>query len=132
MTSILKRKKDPFEVWEEAFFNLVKGGSFLLVLPFRLDKEAAIVLPCKVLPNVAWHILLLLYWLDVCYMASVARHVTLSRFPEKEFVNFYVHFLSRMTAGVLAVIIAADKELMRNFHNVMVHLQRNFKGKKCT
>lgn len=130
LASIRLCRKNPFEVWELAFLSGVKGGSLLLVLPFSINKDATFVLPCGVLKNIAWHTLLLFYWIDICYLASVAKHVTLSRFPETEYVNFYVHLLSRLLAGVLAIIVAADKKRMKSFINVLVHTQRKFKGIK--
>lgn len=117
------------DIWENAFLKLIKAGSFLKELPFRLHKRTNILLPCRPSNALLWHLLLTWYCLDVCYLASVAKHVTISKVSETEFVNFYAHFLSRLTAGLLCIIIAADRKLFRRFHNELIYFRKTFPGK---
>lgn len=115
-------------LWEHAIFQLIKLGSALGVLPFKIDITHRLFCHAGVFRKTVWYFLLLYYSLDIIYLASVAKLVTLLDFDETEFVNFYLHFLSRLTAGVLAIILASVKDSVMQLYNLLIQYQRKHSG----
>lgn len=115
-------------LWEYSVLRLVNLGSKLQVLPFKVDLLQRALVRVGFKKDFLWHIVLVWYCLDLCHLCYVAKYVTLSSFSETEFVNFHLHFLSRLTAGVLAVILCFVKTSLMQFWNLLFQTQRKFAG----
>lgn len=108
--------------------KLVKLGSILHVLPLQVNFSRSTITQGGAFRNTVWHLILFAYCLDLCYLTCVANRVTLKKFSETEFVNFYLHFISRLTAGVLAITLVFLQNSLIQFYNILIQTQRQFLG----
>lgn len=117
------------DIWEIALLRLIRLGAYLNALPCNLIIAQKCVTSCSSLRRLVWQIAILWYWLDVCYLFSVMKYVTLATLSEDEFVNFFVHTFSRLVAGVGLLLIATDTENLIKFNNVLLSQRWILQGK---
>lgn len=120
-------KLSPLDVWESSYLTVVKSGSLFQVLPFA-SNETLEILPCPFAKVLQWNLLVVAYCMDVIYMATVARNVTLDKYSGKEFANFFNHFSSRLTGAILAIILAFNRRSLLQFSNALIRTRKNVKG----
>lgn len=86
-----------------------KSGQFLNTIPFHFDSTRNALIPSPFIPyRLVWSAFLFLYLLDILYMSQISSTVTFDIVSEEEFVNFYVHFITRIIAGVFSVYLSLN------------------------
>ncbi len=97
----------PTEKLENTLNQFWKSGQLLNTVPFHFDTSRNALIPSPLFPHrLVWLTFILLYLLDVLYMLQIRHTVSLDKVSEDEFVNFYVHFITRLVAGVLLIYLA--------------------------
>lgn len=99
-----------------------QAGQLLNTLPVYYCCKTDILFPTRHGPKLfQWWLFYLLYILDLFYLSLASQHVTLMSVPTTEFVNFYVHFISRLVAGILIFLNVTHLHSISIFYN---HLSR--------
>lgn len=117
------------ETWEMSFMRLIHTGYFLRLLPLNVEQSTKLVQPISYRNARLFHFLLIYFWLDLCYLVLESKNVSLTKVSETEFVSFYGHFFSRLTAGFFAVIVTLNKKSMVYLNNILILMKRATKGK---
>lgn len=130
-TIILNSRRFPLNIWRQAFMRMMRSGSFLKVFPFTWDTENRKLLACQVSKSLAWHILFLLFCLDLFYLASMSRRVSLATYSDSQFIHFFVHIFKRSSAGALAASMAVHKHGLLNFSYALMEMQKRFQATLC-
>ncbi len=99
----------PTEKLENTLNRLWKSGQLFNAIPFHFDTSKNALIPSPFFPHrLIWLASLLFYLLDVLYMSQIRRTVNLDKVSEDEFVNFYVHFITRLVASVLLIHLSLN------------------------
>lgn len=115
--------------WEKTLICTVRLGKLLNVLPYDINYSTKQLKPSNYRGLLSWYIRLFLYCLDVCYLISAAKHVTLSSVSKDEFVNFYVHLFTRFAAGITGILLAFDRDQLMLLLNLLLRQRRIFQSK---
>lgn len=129
ITFISTLRESPMTIWRQAFMRVMRTGSFLKVLPFTWDAQNQKLAPCPISQNVAWHILLVSYCLDLLYLAYMSQQVSLATYSNSKYINFFAHFFTRATAGAMAVSLAFQKDALLKFSCALIQMQKRLRGK---
>lgn len=113
----------PTGKWEYSLIGLLKSGKLLNIIPFHFDASTNIVIPSPCIPyRLVWSGFLILYLFDILYMSHISGIVSLDTVSEDEFVNFYVHFITRLVAGVLLVHLSFNTYEISQFCKFLVSM----------
>lgn len=113
--------------WEKSIHRFWKTGSFLNIIPLQYEFTFNRLSPSKFVPRgLIWWIIIFLYFLDILYLLHISKTVTLTSVTEEEFVNFNIHFISRMLAGHFIFHLSHNIEDFSKFYAILVQL-----GKQC-
>lgn len=118
-------KKDLWQYW---VVRLIKTGSLFYILPVTFDVKTNLAKLGSPLHVRIWKLIFLCYSLDVLYLATASRQVTLNNTSEIEFVNFYAHFISRAIAGSLTFLMARRMRDLTQLFNILSLLKQKFKS----
>lgn len=96
--------------WEIWGIRMYTVGYYYLSLPIQFNKKSGKFCKSPFLVQIMWHLRLLWLVLDTLYLISRIPSVTPSSEGGKEFLNFYVHTVTRWMAAVLGILVAADQD----------------------
>lgn len=120
--------REYLKIWELAFLQLIRSGNCLCVLPLQLNQSKQFVVLSSYSHLRIYRLILLCYWLDVLYLTWVTKHVTLTSVSETEFVYFYLHFTSRLTAGIYTIILTLDISPFQYINNLLIKMSRDYQS----
>lgn len=121
-------RNEILDVWEAVVIRMINLGKVLKILPCSIDPETKLVIMCGKKRQICWYLMFIWYWLDLLYLIFICKRVTALTVPVEELMNFYMHFFSRLVAGVLSAVIAKDQRKVAAFMNLLLLERRKFKG----
>ncbi|CAL8118710.1 unnamed protein product [Orchesella dallaii] len=93
--------------WENWFRILVRVGSFLNVIPIDYNRSTKLYYSTKSrFRRFIWNFLLVLAFADYICLHIAAKKIYLKDVGAQEYVDFYLHFFSRLTGYILTWSLA--------------------------
>lgn len=102
--------------------QLIKTCNFFNFLPFSFNPESGLATRSSNSKFFLWIFQLFLFTADVASMFSISPEVTLTSVNQKEFLDFYIHFLSRFAAMLLLWIAYLSHSDICFHLNVLFHM----------
>lgn len=115
--------------WQFWLTQLIITTSVFNLLPFQYNRNINLVHMHSTFRIILWHLIMLCYAADVISMASVCSEVTFDTVTQKEFLDFYAHFLSRLSCICLIGIISVNMKDIPHILNVLIRLETEKLGK---
>lgn len=100
------------DTWELKFKFHLKSASYFNLLPVSCQPQKTVNTVLRPLSSyrLIFHTCLVsLYLLDIIYMAVKSRQVTMKNTSDKEFIHFYLHFITRSVAGIIALLVLLNE-----------------------
>ncbi len=126
----------PTEKLDSIFNRFWKSGHLLNVVPFHFNTSTNTLVPSPYIPHrIIWSIFMILYLLDLFYMSQIRHKVTLDKVSEDEFVNFYVHFITRVVASIFLLHLSLNRHEFSQFSHFLALMIKkcefqNFEAKR--
>jgi len=118
-------QEDPWKYW---LSRLVRTGERLNIMPFAYDKERQIIKIGSVKARILLYTIVALSFVDVAYLFSVCKKVTVQSTSTTEFTDFMNHFVSRTFAAlVMPITILKLKETVQ-FANALIFMRKEMRG----
>lgn len=143
--------------WEYWLLCLIKSGGKLTLLPFEVysnrgnrnldiepqsdqcndndETSPEVIMDTSSLVKLTstrrlciWGIFVICFTLDLGYLTFASKKVKLKTGSERDFLNFYTHFNSRLVAGVLMWLTTTHLKETVYFLNVLLETRRRFQG----
>lgn len=138
--------------WEYWLLCLIKSGEKLAFLPFEVysnrenrnldnkpapecDTSPEVIMDTSALIRLTstrrlciWGVFVICFTLDLGYLTFTSKKVKLKACSERDFLNFYTHFNSRLVAGVLMWLTTIHLKETVYFLNVLLETRRRFQG----
>lgn len=104
--------------------QLIQTSHTFNILPFTFHQHTKLVTRSSSRKLFLWYFIYLCYTFDVIKMSLISSTVTLASVPQKEFLDFYIHFLSRLTALLFLWVICMYHEDISYLLNVLFHMDK--------
>lgn len=100
----------------------------LKLLPIYYDFQKREVFYKTLKYQILWYFSSFLYLSDNLYLALISKQVKLQTVNAEEYVNFYVHAISRCITGLVIFLHGPTLPSTVNFLNVLLQIRRNIDG----
>lgn len=108
------------ESWISALARLWTNGAALNVLPYKYNCKIGRLEQGQNRQRITWSILFTIYTADCFYLISASKSITLVSVSEEEFINFHVHYISRLLSFILITLSCFNAQNMLDFINLLL------------
>lgn len=114
--------------WRQAAINIARTGHFLNIVPIEFDSTTELIKPSKFPRREVWWLIFFFYAADTIYLLSASFRVTLTKVPVKEFMDFYMHFVTRLIAGIIQLVMGLSIKEFTQMYNIQIFIRRQKKN----